>query len=521
MAEVFDALIVGAGHNGLVAAACLARAGKRVLVLERQPQVGGAAVTEELFPGFRFSSVAEGTGRLVAHVAADLQLHKHGLTLLPIDPLLTTALPDGGCIRFWRDTARTAAEIARHSQADGARWPDFCAAMQRLAAVVARLMVLIPPALPAPGGRDLLELLKLVAPARRLSRKELGDLIRTLPMPVSDMLDEWFECDALKAALAVDGVHGVSLGPRQAGTAFVWLMALAAGQVPAFSAASQLQGGAGALTQAIAKAATSMGAQLRLNAAVQQVVVKDGRASGVVLASGEEISARVVVSNADPRTTFQGLIDPVEVDPVFLRSTCTIKYRGCTARMHLALSGVPRFAFDAAARIRVAPSINYIEQASDAAKYGSWSRQPWLDATLPTLVDATLAPPGQHVLSVHAQYAPYHLRSQDWDTQRAALGAAILSTLAQFAPDVPQLVLHSQVLTPLDLERNYGLPEGSATHGEMTLDQALHMRPLPDCAQYRTPIKQLYLCGAGTHPGGGGTGINGHNAARQVLRDWG
>ena len=240
MAENFDALIVGAGHNGLVAAACLARAGKRVLVLERQPQVGGAAVTEELFPGFRFSSVAEGTGRLFAHVAADLQLHKHGLTLLPIDPLLTTALPDGSCIRFWRDTARTAAEIARHSQADAARWPDFCAAMQRLAAVVARLMVLIPPALPAPGGRDLLELLKLVAPARRLSRKELGDLIRTLPMPVSDMLDEWFECDALKAALAVDGVHGVSLGPRQAGTAFVWLMALAAGQVPAFSAASQL-----------------------------------------------------------------------------------------------------------------------------------------------------------------------------------------------------------------------------------------------------------------------------------------
>ena len=305
MAENFDALIVGAGHNGLVAAACLARAGKRVLVLERQPQVGGAAVTEELFPGFRFSSVAEGTGRLVAHVAADLQLNKHGLTMLPIDPLLTTALPDGSCIRFWRDTARTAAEIARHSQADAARWPDFCAAMQRLAAVVARLMVLIPPALPAPGGRDLLELLRLVAPARRLSRKELGDLIRTLPMPVSDMLDEWFECDALKAALAVDGVHGVSLGPRQAGTAFVWLMALAAGQVPAFAAASQLQGGAGALTQAIAKAATSMGAQLRLNAAVQQVVVKDGRASGVVLASGQEISARVVVSNADPRTTFQ------------------------------------------------------------------------------------------------------------------------------------------------------------------------------------------------------------------------
>ena len=521
MAENFDALIVGAGHNGLVAAACLARAGKRVLVLERQPQVGGAAVTEELFPGFRFSSVAEGTGRLFAHVAADLQLHKHGLTLLPIDPLLTTALPDGSCIRFWRDTARTAAEIARHSQAAAARWPDFCSAMQRLAAVVARLMVLIPPALPAPGGRDLLELLKLVAPARRLSRKELGDLIRTLPMPVSDMLDEWFECDALKAALAVDGVHGVSLGPRQAGTAFVWLMALAAGQVPAFAAASQLQGGAGALTQAIAKAATSMGAQLRLNAAVQQVVVKDGRASGVVLASGQEISARVVVSNADPRTTFQGLIDPVEVDPVFLRSTCTIKYRGCTARMHLALSRVPRFAFDAAARIRVAPSINYIEQASDAAKYGSWSPQPWLDATLPTLVDATLAPPGQHVLSVHAQYAPYHLRSQDWDTQRAALGTAILITLAQFAPDVPQLVLHSQVLTPLDLERNYGLPEGSATHGEMTLDQALHMRPIPDCAQYRTPIKQLYLCGAGTHPGGGCTGINGHNAARQVLRDWG
>lgn len=525
MANHYDAIVIGGGHNGLVCAAYLAKAGRKVLVLERRPMVGGAAVTEELFPGFKFSACADGLGRLFPHIIHDLRLHKHGLPALrlPADPVLAAPQPDGGCLTIWRYLNRTVEEIARFSKADAARYPDFVALMSKIASVVAGLMTMTPPNVPDLDRGDLLELLKVAVPARKLSKKELHNVFRVLPMPISDLLDEWFESDALKAALAVDGINGLSLGPRQAGTAYVWLTTIASGHVGGFPDAGIIQGGMGALMQTIASAAGSFGAEIRTGVEVAQVIVKEGRATGVALSGGEEVSASIVISNADPRTTFLRLLDSQDVDSVFLRELGNIKYRGAAARVHLALEALPAFSVDPTALrglIRIAPGINDLERASDDAKYGRFSRQPCLDVTIPSLSDPALAPAGKHVLSIHAQYAPYHLRECNWADQREALGEAVVHTLTPYAPNLQSLILHSRVLTPLDLETIYGLPEGSYSHGEMTLDQFLYMRPVPGWAQYRTPIRNLYLCGAGTHPGGGVTGVPGSNAAREVLKDW-
>ncbi len=520
----YEAIVIGGGHNGLVCAAYLARAGRKVLVLERRSIVGGAAVTEELFPGFKFSTVADGGGRLFPHILRDLDLHKHGLQILPVDPVLASLQTDGNPLTIWRDVKRTAEEIARFSKTDAARYPGFVETMSKMAEVVAGLMRITPPDVPNVDRGDLMELSKLIGPARKLSKKDLNNLFRVLPMPISDMLDDWFESDALKAALAADGITGMSLGPRQAGTAYVWLTAIAGGHLGGFPVGGAVKGGMGALTQSIANAAKSFGAEIRTGVEVARVAVNEGRATGVVLASGEDIPATVVISNADPRATFRKLLDSQDVDSVFLRELSNIKYRGAAARVHLALDALPNFGVDSTllrGRIRIAPGINYLERASDAAKYGRFSEQPYLDVTIPSLADPSLAPAGKHAMSIYAQYAPYCLRSGSWPELGEPLGEVVIGALAQFAPNLKSLITHCRVLTPLDLETIYGLPEGSYSHGEMTLDQFLYMRPVPGCAQYRAPIRNLYLCGAGTHPGGGVTGVNGHNAAREVLRHWG
>jgi phytoene dehydrogenase-like protein len=518
MGNTYDTIVVGGGHNGLVVAAYLARAGRKVLVLERRPVLGGAAVTEEFFPGFKFSACADGGGRLLPQVIRDLDLKRHGLEMIPSEVAAFAPQSDGPALTLWHDITRTASTIERFSKRDAARYPDFMALVAKLSAVLGALMTTIPPQLPQPSGGDVLELSKLLGPLRTLSKKETHDLLRILPMSMADWLDEWFESDVLRGVLAARAVTGLTFGPRASGTAYTFLYSQAnAGQ-------GMVKGGMGALSHALANAARAHGAELRVNAEVHHIAIKHGRAAGVALASGEEIAAPVVISNADPRTTFLKLLDPATLDAFVLQSVRNIKYRGSGARVHLALSGLPHFSgADPQTRLRghliIAPSLDYVERAYDDAKYGEMSRQPYLDVLIPSLNDPTLAPAGQHTLSAYVQYAPYHLNG-GWDEQRRkALGDLVIERLSEYSPNLQSLITNYKTLTPCDLESIYALPEGNGNHGEMTLDQFLHMRPVPGYAQYRAPVEGVYLCGAGTHPGGGVTGANGYNAARVVLKD--
>lgn len=544
----YDAIIVGGGHNGLVTAAYLAKAGRSVLVLERRSIVGGAAVTEELIPGFKFSSCADGLGGLSPVIVRDLNLQGHGLEYLSADPAIFAPQPDGRALTIWRDPQRTTREIERFSKQDAARYPDFIALIGKVSSLVGALMTVTPPHMPRPAAADLPELLKLLGPARRLSKKDIHDTLRILPMSVADLLDEWFESDAVRGLIAARGISGITWGPRAAGTAYTLLYSCAGDGQP-FGSGGIVKGGMGGLTQAIAGAARHYGAEIRTGAEVAEIIVERGQTNGVRLANGQVITAAAIISNADPRTTFMKLVDPAFLDPFFVKQTQNIKYRGSGARIHLALKELPQFTaltppFPPLERggieggveylrgyIRIAPSLNYLEKAFDAAKYGQFARQPYLDVTIPSLLDPSLAPAGQHVMSIYMQYAPYCLRQgngrlEGWkvggwdDEQREALGDVVIDTLSQYAPNLRETIIQSKVLTPLDLEQIYGLPEGNPHHGEMTLDQFLYMRPVPGYAQYRAPIEGLYLCGAGTHPGGGVTGLPGYNAAREILKDW-
>jgi phytoene dehydrogenase-like protein len=524
----YDVIIIGAGHNGLVAAAYLAKTGRRVAVLEAREVVGGAAVTEELFPGFRVSTCADAGGYLAAEVMRELELDSHALEIVPADPVALSLQPDGSRLAIWRDSARTAQEIERFSKADASSYPAFVELMKKIADVVGGLMRIAPPDLPEVGWGDLRALLSLSGPLRKLGRKKLNDLLRVLPMPVADLLDERFESEQLKGAIAANGVRGISWGPREAGTAYTLLYNWALSDSQLFRSAGVVKGGMGALTQALAKAAGSFGAEIRTGTPVDHVILEEGRAAGVALAGGGRLGAEVVVSNADPRTTFFELLDPRFLDASLLRQVRNIKYRGSTARIHLALRELPEFTAlggdDAASTLRspiqIGPTMTYIQRAYDCAKYGEFSQRPYLDILIPTLSDASLAPEGHHIMSITAKYAPYQLRNGNWDALREPFTEVVLDTLAAYAPKIRDVIVHRRTLTPPDLEAAYGLPEGNGNHGEMTLDQILHMRPVPSCARYRTPVAGMYLCGAGTHPGGGVTGIPGRNAAREILKDW-
>jgi phytoene dehydrogenase-like protein len=524
-----DAIVIGAGGNGLVAAAYLAKAGRRVLVLERRASVGGIAVTEELFPGFRFSTCAPEGSRIAREVVQELRLASHGLVWLPADPVVFAPQPDGSQLTIWRDTARTVEEIGRFSAADARRYPAFVERMSRLADVVGGLLRAVPPELPQVGWADLRGLLPLAGPLRRLGRKRLNDLLRALPMSVADLLDEWFESDALKAAIAASAVRDVTWGPKEAGTAYTLLFNWSLSDTRLFRSSGLVRGGMGALAQALAAAARAAGAEIRTSAPVERILVEGGRAGGVALAGGERLAAGAVVSSADPRTTFFALCEPHHLPASFVRHARHVKYRGSTARIHLALWEPPEFT--AAGRdgaegrlagpIQIAPTLAHLQRAYDCTKYGEFSTLPYLDVWIPTLLDPSLAPPGQHVLSITAKFAPYRLRHGSWAERREAFLETVLDTLAEHAPKLPDRVRFRAARLPTDLEAEYGVPEGSLCHGEMTLDQFFHMRPVPGCARYRGPIPGLYLCGAGTHPGGLVTGLPGRNAAREILRDLG
>jgi len=520
-----DVIVIGGGHNGLVAAAYLAKAGRRVLVLEKRDAIGGAAVTEEMFPGFRASTVADGAGYLAARVRRDLKLDAH-VEILESEVVAWCPQPDGSQLTVWRDTERTVGEIARFSRADAEAYPRFVEVMSRIADVIGGLMEMTPPDLPEVGLRDLRAGSGLLGPLRRLGRKRISELLRVMPMPSDDLLNESFESDVVKGAIGASSVLNISWGPREAGTAYTMLASWAQSKTGLFRSAGVVRGGMGALSDALAEAARGFGAEIRTGSPVERVLVRKGRASGVRLESGEELTAAVVVSNADPRTTFLQLLEPRSLDLSVVRHVQNIKYRGSAARVHLALRELPAFTAladaDASALrgpIQIAPSLDYVQRAFDCTKYGRASERPYLDILIPTLSDPSLAPPGQHLMSITAKYAPYALRDADWSSQKEPFADRVMGTLAEYIPGIREAVLDRAVLAPTDLESRYGLPEGNPNHGEMTLDQFFHMRPIPGYARYRTPVEGLYLCGAGTHPGGGVTGIPGHNAAAEILKD--
>ncbi len=522
----YDVIVIGGGPNGLVAAAYLAKAGRKVLLLEKREMVGGIAVTEEFFPGYKFSSLASGAGHLSPAVVADLNLARNGLQILPADPLIFSPLPDGKHITIWHDTNRTAQEIAEFSAIDANAYPGFVKLMSKFGRIVSGLKDITPPDLPDVGLGDMREFLKIVNPVRGLGRKNISQLLRVMAMPISDLLNEWFESDVVKGAIAVSAVNNSSWGPQEAGTAYTFLYNWSGSNSGLFRSSGQVKGGMGSLTQAIANAARGFGVEIRTSTEVAEIITEDDDATGVVLANGDQIAAKIIVSAADMRTTFLKLLDPYYLDQVFVKHVNNIKYRGTLARVHFALDQLPAFtALNGNAtellsgHVQIAPSMKYIQDAFDPAKYGRYSDRPYLDIQIPTLTDSSLAPEGKHLMSVSVKYAPYHLKQSNWNEMGEEIGQLVVQTIAEYAPEFQNVVQHQRVITPLDMESIYSLPEGNLVHGEMTLDQFLWMRPMPGYGQYRGPLAGLYLCSSATHPGGGVTGINGKNAARQVLKN--
>lgn len=517
-----DIIIIGAGHNGLVAAYYLAKAGLKPLVLERRSVIGGACATEEFHPGFR-ASLANSAGPLLPQIANDLQLQRHGVEFITPSVQVCALNPSGPTVCVYQDAKRTAAELAQVSSKDAERYPEFVETFERIGRALRPLLTMTPPNIDALSKGELWNLGKLGWAIRGLGKKDEYRLLRYGPMAVADLAAEWFENETLRAVVAARGIFGAFAGPWSAGTSAP-LVLQAANNGSAIAPAAFVKGGMGVLTDTLTKAAIEAGAEIGTNAEVVRVQINDGRATGAVLSTGEEISARAVVSNADPKTTFLNLVDAGELDPSFAQKIRNYRAHGTVARINLALSALPKFsAVDSAenlsGRIHVGPDIDYLERAFDAAKYGDLSPYPYLDITIPTLTDPSLAPSGAHVMSIHAQFAPFNLKDGDWDSRREELGDVIVNALTEYAPDLKELIVGRKVITPLDLERDYGLSGGHIHYGEMSLDQLFAFRPVIGYARYRTPIKGLYLCGAGTHPGGGVTGACGFNASREIIKE--
>ena len=524
-----DVVIIGGGHNGLVTAFYLAKVGFKPLVLERSAQVGGAAVTDEFHPGFRCSTLAHTAGPIRPDIVRDMQLEKHGLKLITPEVCVTALSPDGRALTLFQDAARSAQAISAFSEKDAKKYPEFEQSLGKISKVIAEALATTPPDIDHPSRGDLWSMLKTGRAIRNLGKKDMFRLLRWGPMAVADLASEYFETELLRAVIAARGVFGTFLGPWSAGSALVLLIRAAGDSHPAGSA-SFAAGGMGAVTQAMASAAKAAGAEIRTGAEVIEIHVTNGAATGVILSTGEEIHARAVISNADPKRTLLKLTDPTHLSPDFVQKLQHYRGNGTVAKVNLALSGLPQFTAlkngDAAAahssplrgRIHIGHEIDYLERAFDESKYGNFSRQPYLEATIPSLTDPTLAPEGKHVMSIYMQYAPYKLKG-DWEDQRKALGQTVVKTLAEYAPNLPELILTHQIITPRDLEDKYGLTGGQIFHGDLALDQFFTMRPLLDWARYRTPIENLYLCGSGTHPGAGLTGGSGANAAREILKE--
>ena len=524
MAGTCDIIILGGGHNGLVTAFYLAKAGFKPLVLERRPMVGGCAISEEFHPGFRGSKLAHSAAPIRSDIVDDMKLPKYGLRTHSPAVQVVSLSPHGKPLVLHGDIVKSQQEIAKASQKDAGNYGEFAKSLAHIAEVIDLLLAMTPPDLDDPASGNLWELLKTGRKLRGLGEKDLYRLLRWGPMAVADLATEWFETELLRGTIAAQGIFGTFFGPWSAGSAATYLLRTPANGNPAGST-SCIVGGTGALTAAMAKAVAEAGAEIRTSCEVVSIKVKDGAATGVVLASGDELESRSIISNADPKRTLLGLVEPQHLEPGFLQKIQHYRMNGTVAKINLALGRLPKFngvngdASLLSGRIQISPEVDYLERAFDAAKYGEFSKQPYIEATIPTLWDTSLAPAGMHVMSVYMQYAPYQLRTADWGKQRETLGDTVVRTLAEYAPDLPGMIEAGEVITPKDLEETYGLTGGHIFHGELALDQLFTMRPLLNWAQYRTPIQGLYLCGSGTHPGTGLNGMSGANAAREIIKD--
>jgi phytoene dehydrogenase-like protein len=517
-----DVIIIGGGVNGLTCAAYLAKRGLKPLVLEAQAAVGGGARTEPIAPGFRAPILSHVAGPLRRDVIDDLSLRSHGLEFLAGDVSVTALGPDGPPLLISEDPKRTAKDLREFSARDAEHWPRFVSTVAALGRVIGTLYTATPAPVDDPGGRDLWALLRTLRAFRSLRKADAYRLLRWGPMAVADLVAENFEHERLRAAVAADGIFGTRFGPWSAGSGMVLLLA-AANEAVAPARSWFARGGPGAIAVALERALRAAGGEIRTNALVSRIIVEDQRARGVVLQDGSEIRARAVISGAHPKHTFLSLCDSAELGPEFLWRLRNYRSYGTVAKVNLALSAMPAFTgLDRRAvtsRIRIAPDIDYLERAFDHSKYGRYSPDPYIELTIPSVLDPSLAPKDAHVISAYVQFAPYELRGRTWDDERETFGQTVVDTLERYAPGLKPLIVARQVITPLDLERDYRFIGGHIYHGELALDQLLTMRPLLGWGQYRTPIRDLYLCGSGTHPGTGLTGGSGANAAREILRD--
>ena len=538
----YDAIVIGGGHNGLTCAAYLARAGRKVLVLERRHVLGGAAVTEEVFPGFKFSVCSYVVSLLRPEIIRELDLPRHGMELLPLDGTFTP-MPNGDYLWRVNDHYKTRREIMRHSRLDAEAYDEYGKAMVEMGRFAKPILGMLPPDPTSLDPRGLLELLGIGRRFRGMRYHDRLNQVQLLTMSAIDFLDQWFETDVLKATMSASGIIGTFLGVRSPGTAYVLLHHYMGEIDGAFRSWGLSRGGTGAVSNAIAAAARELGVDIRTEQAVAKILTKNGRATGVALANGDEVEAKTVISSVDPNLTFLKLLDPRVLPDDFVAGVRRYKFRGSSGKVNLALDALPDFTClpGPGAHLRgamsISPSVDYMEQAYDDAKYGRFSRRPYMDIVIPSLTDPSVAPPGKHVMSCFVQYAPYELRREPgagsrepgdgnrefdpglWDQQREAFGDAVIDAIAQYAPNIRNIILHRQVLTPLDLEREYGLTEGNIFQGELTLEQLFFLRPVPGWAQYATPVDRLYMCGSATHPGGGIMGAPGRNAAMRVLKE--
>jgi phytoene dehydrogenase-like protein len=522
--RTYDAIIVGGGHNGLVNGAYLAKAGLRTLIIERRGMVGGAAITEELVPGFQFTTFSYALSLLRPDIIQELELVKHGF--LPIlMPSSFAPMENGDHLLLGPDRDQNIKEIMRHSAHDADAMDRYEHDVERVCQLLKPLFDRVPPNIFGKSAEDLADIHWLGSLLGSADQKVLHDAVRLLTGSAADFLDDYFESDILKGYLASSGIIGTKVGPMSPGSGLVLLFHSLGEHDGHFGSWAFHKGGNGGFTQVLARAAQAYGAEILLDSAVDSVITKEGRAVGVALADGTELSARTVVSALDPRRTFTELVEPRELPTDLVENINRMKFQGTSAKVNFALDGVPRFPGlgDRTDQYRgftnIGPSIEYLERAFDDAKYGWYSQRPYLDCAIQSLVDPDMAPPGKHVMSCFVQYAPYHLKGSDWDTERQGFGDTVQATLESFFPGFGDLVIHREVVTPLDIERVVGLTEGNIFAGEFFAPQMYFFRPAPGWSQYRTPIEGYYQCGSGTHPGGCVMGAPGKLASQQIIKD--